>query len=132
MSEFAKYIGIPWRAGAQGPDAYDCLAFFRLVQRAHFGIEVPAIIAPDYDDTAALVELFGSHKERRRWHRVEQPRHGDSVMIHRPMHVGTWLEVDGGGVLHCVRGAGVVFTTDASWRMSGFGRREFYAFGHKP
>ena len=132
MSEFSKYIGIPWEAGAQGPDAYDCMAFFRLIQVEHFKIEVPAIIAPDYEDAGTLVELFGNHEERLRWHRVVLPSHGDAVMIHRPMHVGTWLNIDGGGVLHCVRGAGVVFTSDASWRMSGFGRREFYAFGALP
>jgi len=132
MIDFAQYIGIPWQAGAQGPDAYDCMSFFRLIQAQNFGIQVPAIIAPDYNDPGVLVELFSNHAERLRWHRVEQPRHGDAVIIHRPMHVGTWLDIDGGGVLHCVRDAGVVFTPDAAWRMSGFGRREYFAFGYRP
>jgi hypothetical protein len=126
MSEFAQYIGTPWEAGAQGPDAYDCMAFFRMVQGQHFGIDVPIIIAPDYDDGAALAGLFAGHDERSRWLRVETPSHGDAVLIKKPMHIGTWLDIDGGGVLHCVRGAGVVFTSAASWRLSGFGRREYY------
>jgi hypothetical protein len=42
------------------------------------------------------------------------------------MHIGTWLDVDGGGVLHCTRGIGVIFTHDAAWRLSGFGRREYF------
>lgn len=128
MSDFAAYIGMPWEAGAQGPDAYDCMSFFRLVQARHFCVQVPAIIAPDYDDPTVLVELFGKHAERSRWQRVERPSHGGAVIVHKPMHIGTWLGVDGGGVLHCVRGAGVVFTSDAAWRMSGFGRREFFTF----
>ena len=126
MSEFARYIGIPWEAGAQGPEAYDCMAFFRAVQGAHFCIEVPAIIAPDYDDPEVLVALLRDHDERARWLRIDSPRHGDAVLIHKPMHIGTWLAIDGGGVLHCVRGAGVVFTADSAWRCSGFGRREYY------
>jgi hypothetical protein len=128
MTDYAGYIGTPWEAGAQGPQAYDCMSFFRLIQARHFGIQVPAIIAPDYEDHTVLVELFGNHAERSRWQRVDRPRHGDAVIIHKPMHIGTWLEIDGGGVLHCVRGAGVVFTSDSSWRMSGFGRREYYTF----
>ena len=126
MSDFTGYIGTPWEAGAQGPHTYDCMSFFRLIQARHFDIQVPAIIAPDYGDPTILVELFGNHEERLRWRRVDRPSHGDAVIIHKPLHIGTWLEIDGGGVLHCVRGAGVVFTADASWRISGFGRREYF------
>ena len=123
---FAQYIGLPWVAGAQGPDAFDCMAFFRHVQKAHFGIDVPQIIAPDYDDGASLVSLFGTHPERKRWALINKPVHGCAAIIRHPLHIGTWLDIDGGGVLHCVRGAGVVFTSDASWPFSGFGRREFF------
>lgn len=125
---FAHYIGIPWEAGAQGPDAFDCMAFFRHIQARQFGIQVPAIIAPDYDDGASLVDLFGTHPERKRWLHIPAPVHGCAVIIRGPLHIGTWLNVDAGGVLHCVRGAGVVFTSDAAWPVSGFGRREFYRF----
>lgn len=124
----AQYIGIPWGAGAQGPDAYDCWAFFRMVQAHHFGIAVPVVIAPDYADKTALAGLFGEHEERHRWIATVTPRHGDAVIIHKPMHIGVWLDIDGGGVLHCARGCGVIFTSDAAWRMSGFGRREFFRF----
>ena len=122
----SQYVGIPWEAGAQGPQAFDCMAFFGHVQRQHFGIEVPQIIAPDYDDPAVLVDLFSHHEERSRWVKVDKPEHGCAVLIHRPMHIGVWLDADGGGVLHCVRGAGVVFTRDPVWRWSGFGRREYF------
>lgn len=129
MSWAARHIGIPWEAGAQGPDAYDCWAFFRMVQREHFGRQVPVILAPDYDDPTALAGLFRSHEENGRWQPVtDKPRHGDAVIIHKPLHVGIWLDADGGGVLHCVRGAGVIFTHDAAWRVSGFGRREVRRF----
>lgn len=127
---WSDYIGTPWTAGGQGPDAFDCMGFFRMLQGKHFDIEVPSIIAPNYDDPAALSSLFGAHAERTRWARIEKPEHGCAVIVHRPMHIGTWLDIDGGGVLHCVRGPGVIFTSDSSWPLSGFGRREF--FRHNP
>lgn len=123
---FAQYVGTPWVAGAQGPDEFDCMAFFRFVQQRHFGIEVPQIIAPDYDDPLALSSMFTDHPERQRWTQVTKPFHGCAVLVRRPMHIGVWIDVDGGGVLHCVRGAGVVFTHDSAWLTSGFGRREYF------
>lgn len=123
---FADYIGTPWEAGAQGPDAYDCMGFFRMLQGRYFGIDVPKIIAPDYNDPRVLVDLFGSHPERKRWPQIERPVHGCAVIVRSPLHIGTWLNIDGGGVLHCVRGIGVIFTTDSAWPLSGFGRREFF------
>lgn len=125
MSDFAKYIGIPWAEGAQGPDAYDCMSFTRMVQMEHFGITLPAITVPDYGDCLALVEMMRGHEERKNWTPAKYKQHGDLVLVHRPMHYGTWIDVDGGGVLHCVRGVGVCFTRDAAWRVSGFGRREY-------
>lgn len=127
---WAQYIGLPWVAGAQGPEAFDCMGFFRHVQARHFGIEVPEILAPNYDDPQALAALFGHHAERGRWTRVATPQHGDAVLVHRPLHIGTWLAVDGGGVLHCARGAGVIFTHHSAWPVSGFGRRDY--FKHQP
>jgi hypothetical protein len=125
---FSKYIGIPWEAGAQGPEAFDCMAFFRYIQKEHFDIEVPSIIAPDYEDQYAIADLFATHAERQKWVRIEHPIHGCAALIHRPMHIGIWLNIDGGGVLHCVRGSGVVFTSDSSWLVSGFGRKEYFRY----
>lgn len=125
---WADYIGLPYEAGAQGPEAYDCMSFFRLLQKEHFGIEVPMVIAPDYDDPNSLADLMRGHEERHRWSRISQPNHGCAVIVHRPMHIGTWLDVDGGGVLHCVKGIGVIFTNERSWQLSGFGRREYFRF----
>ena len=130
MNWAAGYVmaDIRWERGAQGPEAYDCWAFFRMVQRLHFDIEVPAVVVPDYDDPAVLVGLFRGHGENDRWLPVEKPCHGDGVIVHKPLHAGVWLDFDGGGVLHCARGCGVIFTRDADWRMSGFGRKEYRRF----
>lgn len=125
---FADYIGMPWVVGTDGPDTFDCMGFFKHVQGKHFDVQVPMIFAPDPNDDRAISLLFLTHEERRNWKKIEEPEHGCAVLIRRPMHIGTWLNIDGGGVLHCVRGVGVVFTSDASWLVSGFGRREFFRY----
>jgi len=127
MSEFAQYTmtHIPWREGADGPDTYDCMSFVKLIQERHFGIIMDRISVPDYDDGQGLFALLNSCGERQNWEAVKEPRHGDIVIARRPFHIGVWLDVDGGGTLHCLRGAGVVFTRDSAWRMSGIGRKTY-------
>lgn len=125
MSAFSTYIGMPYIEGGQGPDAFDCMGFFRMVQGKHFGIEVPTIIAPDYDDPNVVASCF-NNEERENWYKVQVPQHGDAVMVHRPLHIGLWVDEDGGGVLHCVKDIGVIFTKNAAWATSGFGRCEYY------
>lgn len=128
-----QYIGIPWEAGAQGigangQPAYDCWSFFRHVQREHFGIDMPLVQANDYDDAGEIVSLINNHPVGGHWAPLTPGaalQSGDGVVVHRPLHVGLWLDVDGGGVLHCVRDSGVVYTRDRVWPHSGFGRREF-------
>ncbi|GAB4387210.1 NlpC/P60 family protein [Albidovulum sp.] len=126
-----KLIGRPWAAGGQGPDAFDCWGLARWCWRARFGIEVPEI-AVDAADLRGVLAAFRRHPERRRWRAVEAPAEGDAVLMRQsrhPVHVGLWLAVDGGGVLHVVRGAGVVFQRPPEllahgWRIAGV-----YRFG---
>lgn len=124
--DFAQYVGVPWEAGAAGPDSYDCMAFFAHIQGTYFGRDVPRVLVPDYDNARTLVSLFANHQERANWQVADTPVHGCAVLSRSPLHIGTWLDVDGGGVLHCVRGIGVIFTHNSSWLHSGFGRREYY------
>ena len=125
MSWAAQYVGIPWAEGADGPDAYDCMSFTRMVMAQHFGIEMERVMIPDYDDGIALLGLLNSCGERSNWGPVTTPMAGDIAVVRRPFHVGVWLDTDGGGVLHCVRGSGVVWTAAGAWATSGFGRRTF-------
>lgn len=119
-----QYIGTPWEKGGEGPQAYSCWGFFRMVQTTRFGIAVPAVHV-DVDDDAALLHAVSRHPEGQRWEKVSAPRHGDAVIVHRPLHIGIWIDYEGGGVLHCVRGIGVIFTPGSAWASSGFGRREY-------
>jgi hypothetical protein len=121
----AHYIGDAWV-----PHHHDCWSFFRRVQADRFGLDLPEI---DVDACAPLTcrRAFASHDERERWLAVDVPAEGDAVLMgksKRPAHVGVWIEMPAGAVLHCVEGAGVVVQarTDlrlAGWQILGFYRR---------
>ena len=93
------------------------------------GIEVPEIPV-DAANLRAVLAGFRDHPERQRWRPVECVLEGDAVLMRQsrhPVHVGIWLAVDGGGVLHAARDIGVVFQGPADlaghgWRIEGFYR----------
>ena len=124
----SPYIGQPWSKHGQGPETWNCWSFFRDVQLAHFGVETPAV--PYADDLLVLARLFRDHQERGHWQPVTAYREGDGVMMRTaryPIHVGVWLEVDGGRVLHCAAGSGVVCQSRRDlaangWRIDGIYR----------
>ena len=125
-AELTGLIGLPWVAGARGPEAYDCWGLFLAVQRQHFGRDLPEIPV-DALNLRAVLDAFTAHPERQRWQLVSAAEEGDAVLMRQsryPIHIGVWLDIDGGGVLHAVRHAGVVFQTLAAleahgWRIEG-------------
>lgn len=119
-----QYLGQQWENGAQGPHKWDCWSFFRHVQGEHFDRQVP-IIETDAANLLAVTRQFGEHSERQKW--VEAPDwfEGDAILMAHARyasHVGIWLEVDGGGVLHCQRSSGVIFTRPSALALAGWGK----------
>lgn len=119
----ADYIGQPWVAGAN-----DCWSFCRRVWAERFGLSVP-VIEVDAAHLAAVTRAFIGHPERVRWAEVDSPVEGDAVLLAHsrfPTHVGIWVGVDGGGVLHCEQASGVVFSSPGALARCGWGRLAFY------
>ena len=128
-TELTRLIGLPWVAGARGPEAYDCWGLFLAVQRQHFDRDLPEIPI-DALDLRAVLDAFTAHPARQRWQPVSPVEEGDAILMRQsryPVHIGVWLDIDGGGVLHAVRHAGVVFQNLAAldahgWRIEGYYR----------
>ncbi len=117
-----NYLGKPWVSGKQGPDAFDCWGLVRYVQSRHYSRELPSINV-DADNVRAVIKEFTSNDERNRWHAVASPQDGDCLLLSQskePTHVGIWIDVDGGGLLHAVKGAGVIFTTPTNIKNMGY------------
>lgn len=118
-----QYIG-----RAYIPRAFDCWAFFRLVQWERFGRDLP-VVSVDSCNRLACAREIRDHDERASWSRVANPQEGDGVLMASnkyPSHVGVWVDTNGGAVLHCVEGAGVVLQRPAQLAAAGWPRLEFY------
>lgn len=124
-----QYLNKPWVSGGVGPDAFDCWGFVRYIKRHHEGIELP-VIAVDGNDPRAVLKAFRQHPELQRYEVLEKnPRPGDVVLMKHskhPTHCGVWIDADGGGVLHCAQGSGVVFQTLHSLKATGWAGVLFY------
>ena len=129
MSHWAeKYIGKPWANGACGPAAYDCHGVVRAAYQDRLDISLPVV------DTNALSALSVAramrHYDYSDWQEIVRPERDFDVvemsLNKRPHHVGIYLDLDGGGVLTSVEGAGVIFQTLGSLRRHGWNITNVY------
>lgn len=104
---------------------FDCWKFTRLVQKELFDRELPFIQLDVDDSIRTWIRLVVQYKQQLKWESIDFPLHGCIVeMSHaeRPYHVGTWLDLYGGGVFHCTRGAGISFSTIREMKIAGWNR----------
>lgn len=120
-------LGLPWRRGAMGPRAYDCWGLACHLQRVLFGREMTAIPdPPDGRDRAALERFVSEHPARLQWRQVDRPVQGAIVELandQHPWHIGVYLTIDGGRIVHSQRSTGV--TIDSIVGLKGAGWRKF-------
>ena len=125
--EVNKCIGLSYGKDANGPNAYNCWTFLEFVERTYFGIDIPFLSLKDTEENAEL------HRYKLRsgeWQITKEPKHGDGVLLRGGMspHVGVYIDLEGGGVLHCVEGFGVIFTPKNHLSASGYDQATFYRF----
>lgn len=125
----AQYIGLPWVSGGNGPDEFDCWGFVRFIKAKHFNTQVP-VIDVDATNVRTVLKCFKEHPELSRYDIHESnPQAGDVVLLRHsrhPVHCGIWIDVDGGGVLHCAQGGGVVFQKPTALKLAGWSGLQFY------
>lgn len=99
------------------------------VYKTHYGIELPEFA--DYNDKDLKRTMVALSKAEHDpvWKRIEKPVDGCAVglslneLFH---HVGVYLEIDGGLVLHSMDKKNVVAQSVARLRADGFRRIEFF------
>lgn len=115
-------------AGVEGPDSFDCWGFVRFVLLHEYGHNVPPVnVNPD--NLRDVLRAFRADLAFQVFDEVKIPQDGDVVLMRQaknPVHAGLWLDVDGGGVLHCVRGSGVVFQNIHSLNARGLFPDSYY------
>jgi cell wall-associated NlpC family hydrolase len=120
-------LGKPWKAYASGPDAFDCRTIVNAVFQELYGFDpgLPMEAEPNNADVfeAEYARLYKSGN----WERLTAPEHGAIVLLAQGAklrHMGIWLSVNGGRLLHCSENKGV--TLEPSTALSDYHRVEFY------
>lgn len=119
-----RYIGLPWIAGQR-----DCWLFFREISEKHYGRTIPAVDV-DVMDIRDVIHKVDTEKKAR-WEQIDHPEDGCAVLMSRnrfPVHIGMWLELDGGKVLHCAQGMGVVFQNRQALAFDGWTGLTFWRY----
>lgn len=122
------FVGLPYRDGARGPDAYDCYGIVAAVLKAVRGVELPdwhAEAAGPQAASRAISAALAGEVSGGRSVMVTEPADWDVAIVGsgmRPHHVGVYCT---GGVLHATRGLGSAWHPLNRFRML-YPRTEFY------
>lgn len=135
-------IGIPWAADGEGPGlgadpdwpdlwswSFNCRSFFAFVQSRVYLRAVPELGDADPEDDLAIRAAFERLVGLSGWQQTDRPAEGDAVIMgmgRKADHLGVWLSIDGGGVLHCPRGHGVGFHAPHVLKLQGFAVLGYY------
>ena len=121
MQDFTLYIGLSY-----DPINFNCWHLVKKVQQECFRRDLP-----DFDvhgaDLRKVAKTFDTAAERQNWQRIKKPTHGCCVLMRRarlPIHIGVWLDIDGGGILHNLENIGVVFQSRLN--LSGLNIEGYY------
>ena len=104
-------IGRPYEAGAMGPDRFDCYGLARHIQAEFFGRALPLFQLPADAGRFAIASAIAIHPERERWVAADNATDGAIVVMAQQacgFHMGVYLDLDGGLIVHTVEKTGVV------------------------
>lgn len=128
-SEIVNYIGKKWEEGAAGPDKYDCHHLVLEIQERFYDKKLPSVEV----NAASLLDVVRKIKNDKVWDqfvKLDFPEDGCLVKLftaENPNHIGVYIDIDGGGVIHSLRGSGVVFDNVFILKKT-YARIEFYKF----
>lgn len=113
-------LGRPYRAGAMGPDAYDCYGLARHLQAVLYGRDLPVFQLPAEAGRFVVASAIAVHPERRRWTNVFHAVDGAIAVMARQdcgFHLGTFVALDGGLIVHTIEQTGVI--AERPFQLSG-------------
>lgn len=110
-----------------------CWELTRLCQSAVFDRNLPVVLSVP-SSKRELVRLMAKRDAHPGWREIAQPEHGAVVFLARrghgasraAVHAGTWLDLDGGGVLHTDDPHGVTFETLPELSARNWAEPSFY------
>ena len=122
--DLSVYLGRPWESLR-----FNCWGLVREVYERELGIRLPAVAA-DPDNYRSLVKAFAFDDARGWFEPIERPEPWALIGLSRygrgMDHVGIWLPIDGGRVLHNDRYSGVVCPREHQLRYQGWTMLGYY------
>lgn len=123
----ADLIGLPYRLGAQGPDAFDCWGLVRFVFATQHDIKMPIIEIGENTNARAIKRAA----EASGWRPSDagEPAENDIVLMDRlnGRHVGTMVRANGALLLlHAIEQIGVCAQPLDDLRRVGFRNIAFW------
>lgn len=100
------YIGIPWKAGATGPDAFDCWGLVRHWYATKLGVDLPTHLI-DASDVLAVAHKLKQEQTNPKWFELDDVEDNCIIALGKNAsitHVGVYI--GSGYVLHACRATG--------------------------
>ncbi|MCK7615174.1 hypothetical protein [Roseibium sediminicola] len=121
IGQLSRMIGAPYDPENRSP-GFHCWGAFCAAQEILGQSGLPDFV-PESATLADRAKALRDHPERARWREIEEPVLGCAVLMAKQSvatHVGCWLDLDGGGVLHALPNIGVAFETLQKLRFAGW------------
>lgn len=125
----ADYIGLKWESGAAGPEKYDCHNLVLEIQKDFYGK-----ILPDVEVNASslydVVKKISKDKVWEQFEKLNKPEDGCIVKMftaENPNHIGVYVDIDGGGVIHSLKDIGIIFDSVFTLKKT-YAQMEFFMF----
>lgn len=126
----SEFLGKKWVSGARGPDKFDCWGLIYFILKTKYKIivdEYPGIgyLSGNNEDIYKLM----AEEADKKWEVLEKPIDGcvcGLSQTKRITHVGLYLDIDGGRVLHSVEKLGVVCQPVSSLLANQFNTIVYY------
>lgn len=126
-----KYIGLPYCPGGRDKNGVDCWGLLKLIYQDEWNMSLPELPGLPQEDLLKISrEILAQIKVG--WTEVSKPRDGCAVAMSQRdalHHVGVWVDVDGGRVLHSPK-APVVAESIRFLSWKGFKKIQFFVYGH--
>lgn len=81
MQWWARYIGVPFRDGGRGPDAYDCWGLVRAAYADRLGVELPDHGEISARDLVRVARAMNGGQAAEPWVAVEVPEEMDVCLM---------------------------------------------------
>lgn len=108
----------------------------RAIYSDALGVILPACqFSDDTRNSTSYRDAISAHSTTPMWSPIDAPVDGCVVAMGKrewPHHVGVYLDVDGGRIVHCLERVGCASDKLSTLRKSGWGFMKFYALTVTP